>query len=203
MGAKEHWEGVYAKRRPEEVSWYQAEPRVSLELIEAAALSQDAGVIDVGGGASVLVDRLLARGFRDVTVLDISGAALSTARERLGPDADGVRWLEEDLLSFAPARTWDLWHDRAVFHFLTDPAARVRYREALCRSVPPGGHVVMATFAPDGPLKCSGLETLRLSPQGIAGELGDGVRLVDERFEEHTTPAGAVQRFAYARLVRV
>ena len=203
MSRQDHWEGVYQTRAPDSVSWYQAEPTLSLDMIEACGLPSGGGILDVGGGASVLVDRLLAAGRTEIGVLDLSAAALNAARERLGPAGDAVDWIVGDLLDYETPRSWDLWHDRAVFHFLTDPEDRRRYREVLHRTVPMGGHVIVATFGPDGPQKCSGLDTLRCSAEDIARELGDGVHLVDSRTEIHQTPSGSQQQFVYARLLRV
>jgi len=176
---------------------------VSLELIAATGVGEDARILDVGGGASLLVDRLLEAGFGRVGVLDISGTALRLARERLGRVAERVDWIEEDLLGYSSAASWDVWHDRAVFHFLVDPLDRERYRGAVRGSVARDGHVIVATFSPSGPERCSGLPTLRCSAGEIAVELGDDFELVEERLEDHTTPAGAVQPFVYARLRRV
>jgi SAM-dependent methyltransferase len=198
----EHWNTVYSKKRPDEVSWYQADPSYSLELIKAAGLTRKQRVLDVGGGASILVDRLLDLGFTRPGVLDLSAAALASSQERLGEAAGEVDWIVGDVLSYRPDHPWDLWHDRAVFHFLVDAADRRRYREALYWAVPAGGHVVIATFGPQGPERCSGLDTVRYSATKIASELGDGVRLVEDRLEEHSTPQGKMQQFVYARLVR-
>lgn len=202
MDRKEHWEGVYRDKSPLDVSWYQAEPVISLELIEASGCGPDAAVIDVGGGASVLVDHLLARGYRSLTVLDISGRALEHARNRLGAAAGEVTWVESDVTAFAPAVVFDVWHDRAVFHFLTAAADRRRYVEVLERAVRPGGQVVLAAFAIGGPTKCSGLDIVQYDAAKLGAELGDGFRLLEQRAEEHHTPAGKVQQFAYFRFAR-
>jgi SAM-dependent methyltransferase len=156
-------------------------------------------VLDVGGGASTLVDDLLARGYRDLSVLDISAAALNVARERLGETANAVTWLAADLLD-APLQEarYDLWHDRAVFHFLTEAEQRVRYLRQLARALKPGGHAILATFGPQGPLKCSGLDTVRYDAGELARELGDGFTLIDSTMEFHATPFGTTQPFLYA-----
>jgi hypothetical protein len=191
-----HWDSRYGKAGAQGVSWYQAEPRVSLELIERSQVPAGAGAIDVGGGASVLVDRLVERGFSDLTVLDVSEVALREARERLGATAP-VTWLQQDVLEFTPSRRFDLWHDRAVFHFLADPTDRDRYGEVLRSAVAPGGLVLIATFAEDGPEKCSGLPVVRYSADALARALGDGFAVTDTRREEHVTPGGVVQPFTW------
>jgi SAM-dependent methyltransferase len=197
MDRKSHWERVYAARSPAEVSWFQAHPALSLELIEEAAPHRDARILDVGGGASVLVDCLLEAGYRRLAVLDISAAALQHARARLGVRAEAVEWHEADVTAFSPPHTFDLWHDRAVFHFLTERADRARYVAALTRALSPGGHIVIATFAPDGPPQCSGLDVVRYEPAALAAELGPGFALCTSRSEIHLTPAGNTQHFHY------
>jgi len=191
----QHWDAVYQGSKPEAVSWYQPEPVVSLELLDALAVAPDAAVLDIGGGASVLVDRLLARGFSDVTVLDISATALRASRQRIGDDTR-VAWIGQDLLSWKPIRRYDLWHDRAVFHFLSGEDVE-SYREVLDRAVTPGGSVIMATFAPDGPERCSGLPVSHYSAEELGAVLGGGFEVVESRREEHTTPTGAVQPFIW------
>lgn len=196
-GRDRHWDAVYAARRPTEVSWYQRDPRLSLALIEAAGVAPDDPIIDVGAGASYLVDRLLERGFADVTVLDVSELALQRVRERLGGVGARVAVVRTDVLAFEPARAYALWHDRAVFHFLTDPDDRRRYVDVLSRAVRPGGHVVIATFAPDGPPKCSGLPVERYDAEALSATLGAGFELLRAEEEAHRTPSGAVQPFQY------
>ena len=198
MNRKEHWEQVYSKKKPDEVSWYQAEPTLSLKLTDQAAGGQPASVIDVGGGASRLVDRLLDRPTMKVTVLDLSGTALSAARQRLGPQAARVNWIEADILNVdLPEAAYDIWHDRAVFHFLTDAADRRRYVEQVSRSVKIGGHVLVATFDADGPTKCSGLDVARYSPDELHAQFGNAFRLLRSEHESHVTPWGAIQKFVY------
>lgn len=198
-----HWQKVWSSKAPEDVSWHQDDPAVSLALIEAAGLSRNAAIIDVGGGASVLVDRLLERGYLHVAVLDVAEAAFAHAAERLGPLGDEVIWIEADILHWKPVPgLFDLWHDRAVFHFLTASADQAAYVEVMRRALGPEGQAVIATFAPDGPEKCSGLPVLRHDGDSLAALLGDDFRLVEERREEHTTPAGAVQNFLWCRFVR-
>lgn len=199
----EHWDAAYRTRTADEVSWFQAEPATSLELISRADADPDAPIVDVGGGASTLVDRLLDAGRCDVTVLDVSGEALAVSRARLGDRAGAVSWVVADLLDWTPPRRYDVWHDRAVFHFLTDPADRRRYRDALCSALAPGGVAVLATFAPDGPQQCSGLRTARYGPDELIEELGPGWEREDARREEHVTPAGVVQPFTWVVARRV
>lgn len=199
---KTHWEAVYHDRDPVEVSWYQDEPAMSLRMIRAAGIRPGDPLIDVGGGASLLVDRLLDEGFSRLAVLDVSRTALQAARRRLGERAHRVTWYEADATAFDPPVTFALWHDRAVFHFLTEPADRRRYRDALDRALKPGGAVVVGTFAPDGPTRCSGLPVVRYAADGLARELGAGYRLVEEDAEVHHTPSGKDQRFGWYRFER-
>ena len=190
-----HWESVYERNPTDAVSWYQTEPSLSLELIDYVDISVEAGIIDVGGGASNLVDVLLCRGFTDLTVLDISESALQTSRERIGADRP-VQWIAHDLVTWKPTRHYDLWHDRAVFHFLSPDEVRV-YRDLLSRAVAPQGYVVVATFALDGPEWCSGLPVTRYDAGRLSAALGDAFTLVDERREMHATPSGAIQPFTW------
>ena len=190
-----HWERVYEGNEADEVSWYQSEPLVSLDLIDLLEIGPDAAVVDVGGGASVLVDALLRRGFTDLTVLDISESALESGRRRVGQGA-AVTWLAHDLLTWEPDRRYDLWHDRAVFHFLSGTDIDV-YRRLLRQAVSPGGSIVMATFAPDGPEWCSGLPVTRYDASQLAGLLEPDFTVVDERREVHRTPRGMDQPFTW------
>ena len=196
-GRTSHWENVYTTKRENEVSWFQENPAASLELIGLARPVPGSAIIDVGGGASRLVDCLLHRGFKDVTVLDISAAALDAAKARLGEQASQVQWITADVTGWRPDRTFDLWHDRAAFHFLTDPADRAAYVGCLQRSIRPGAHVILATFAIDGPEKCSGLPVHRYDETGLARELGDGFQLMQSRRHEHSTPWNSMQRFLF------
>ena len=182
------------------VSWYQQRPTLSLELFESLGAQPDQPVVDVGGGASVLVDALLDRGFSDLSVLDISASALERSRSRLGPRADLVRWHRADVLDWRPGRRYALWHDRAVFHFLAQSAERSRYVSTMQSALLPGAHVVIGTFAPDGPEKCSGLTVRRYDAAGLSAELGDRFELLEQRREEHHTPAGAVQVFSWVAM---
>jgi len=204
MQAKNHWEQVYATKPSTEVSWYQPRATRSLDLIRAIGLARDAAIIDVGGGASTLIDDLLDDGYRDLSVLDLSGEALAIARGRLGWRAAAVRWIEADATTAAlPQQRFDVWHDRAVFHFLTGEAERRAYVLQAMRAVKPGGHVIVATFAPDGPGQCSGLPVMQYDPDGLHGEFGPAFELVGHDDETHLTPAGRVQHFIYCHCVKL
>jgi trans-aconitate methyltransferase len=199
MGRREHWDRVWSTKTPQQVSWYQAEPQISLELIAAAGLAKDAGIIDVGGGASVLVDRLLDLGYSNLAVLDIADAAMQVSRARLGARAAAVEWHAGDVTAFEPTRRYALWHDRAVFHFLTEVEDRRKYVATLRKALQPRGTVVIATFAPDGPPKCSGLDVLRHDEATLGAELGADFRLQESRRETHVAPSKGEQRFIYCR----
>ena len=202
MDRKQHWESVYREKAEDTVSWFQVHPDTSLELIRAHTGPQDA-VIDVGGGASRLVDHLLAEGYGDVTVLDLSETALERAGARLGPAALKVQWQVADVTDWRPGRRYRFWHDRAVFHFLIEPQERAAYRAALEAALAPGHHALIAGFALDGPERCSGLPVQRYSPESLAAELGRGFRLRESREETHVTPMGRLQRFQYSLLERI
>lgn len=194
-----HWDHVYATKGEAEVSWYQDSPAISLEMIRVASPNHDAAIIDLGGGASRLVDALLQDGYRDVTVLDLSANALELAKKRLGGAASMVDWIVADATTWQPAKTYDVWHDRAAFHFLTDPRDRTAYVERLRSAIAPGGHVIIATFAPDGPEKCSGLPVQRHDSASLAAELGPEFELVETRRETHHTPWDSTQAFQFSR----
>lgn len=200
MDKQTHWERVYQTKTPTEVSWYEPHLETSLMLIESARIAKVGRIIDVGGGASTLIDDLLVRGYRNVTVLDISGEALELARQRLGAKAAlEVVWLNGDITQTAlPESFYDLWHDRAVFHFLITPKDRGFYIENLRRALKPGGHLIIATFVDDGPAHCSGLTVERYSAEKLQKGLGDDFRLLRSFRENHQTPSGATQRFLYA-----
>jgi trans-aconitate methyltransferase len=198
-----HWENVYATRNTHEVSWYQIRPDTSLRLIEKLGIGPGDAVIDIGGGASSLVDNLLAQGYRDLTVLDISAAALAAVQARLGPRAQEVKWLAGDITQLKPAGPYRLWHDRAVFHFLAEAADRQAYLATLSAALPSGSHAIMATFAEDGPERCSNLPVRRYSPAQLAAELGAGFALVESLRETHVTPAQGQQKFIYCVFRRV
>lgn len=201
--ARDHWESVYSQKRENEVSWYQARPSTSLELIARTGVGHDARIVDLGGGASRLVDALLDSGFHCVTVVDIAAAALERARTRLGDRAVRVGWVTSDVAEWTPDASFDVWHDRAVFHFMVAPQDRKAYIATLRRALRPGGHAIIGTFAPDGPERCSGLPVQRYDPDPLAAELGTDFRLVDSVREEHVTPGGKVQHFQFSRFVRV
>lgn len=200
--SKSHWEAVWSQKRPEETSWHQDEATLSLSLIARSGLLHDDGLIDVGGGASSLLPGLLAAGYRDITVLDISGAALSQAKKRLGRHRENIEWIVADVRDFQPRRRFALWHDRAVFHFLTEPADQRRYVQSLERSVLPNASLVIATFAPGGPTKCSGLDIVQHDAGSLSALLGTGWRLLEEQIEMHRTPAGGQQKFGFYRFKR-
>lgn len=198
MQSKEHWEKVYGTKSATEVSWFQEHADLSLKLIQDAETPATASIIDVGGGASVLVDDLLSRGYEDLTVLDLSGAAIATAKSRLGKRAKSVRWIEANILEAQlPAATYDVWHDRAVFHFLTNDEDRHAYVDMVLHAVKPGGLVIVATFAEDGPTECSGLPVMRYNAQQLHSEFGEPFILLGHEKESHQTPGGKEQKFVY------
>ena len=199
---KTHWEQVYRDKSPLEVSWYQSAPTLSRELILASGVDRAAPLIDVGGGASTLVDHLLADGYSAVSVLDISAQALTHARRRLGAQADRVCWIEADITQFQPPQVYRLWHDRAVFHFLTATADRAGYRAVLERALAPDGQVIIGTFAPGGPERCSGLPIVQYDAARMQAELGEGFSLLEIRTEAHRTPAGKDQLFNFFRFLK-
>lgn len=198
MTTKAHWETVYRSKAMDEVSWYTPHLDVSLRLIQGAAPDKGSAIIDVGGGEATLVDDLVMGGYVDVTVLDLSQAAIDVAKLRLGPAAGSVHWITGDItqVELAVAR-YDLWHDRAVFHFLTKAEDRAAYVNQVARAVKPGGHVIVATFGPEGPKKCSGLDVVRYDAAALHGEFGPKFRLLDSVTELHQTPWGAHQQFMY------
>lgn len=198
---KAHWEQVYRDKSPLEVSWYQTAPTLSLELIMASSIDRDASLIDVGGGASNLVDNLLACGFTAISVLDISAQALAHARQRLGQRSSQVHWIDADITQFEPTERYALWHDRAVFHFLTEADDRLRYRQALERALKPDGQVIIGTFAPGGPLRCSGLPIVQYDAESLQAEFGADFDLAETRSETHQTPSGKDQLFNFFRLL--
>jgi trans-aconitate methyltransferase len=198
-----HWQAVYMTKAENEVSWFQENPTTSLRLIADAKASSDSRIIDIGGGASRLVDALLAQGFRSLAVLDISAAALETAKTRLGPRGVDVDWIAADVTKWRPATTYDIWHDRAAFHFLTEAADRDAYIDRLKSAVASGGQVIIGTFALDGPEKCSGLQVERYDAESLADTLGAGFELADNFAEAHRTPWGAIQHFQFSRFRRV
>lgn len=203
MKRADHWNRIFTSKGERDVSWFEAMPAVSLELLEAAGLDEDTCVFDVGGGDSHLVDYLAARGLQCLAVLDVSGAALERARSRMGAAAAVPIWIEADVSGPWSLKPMDIWHDRAAFHFLTDPSDRAAYRAHLLETLKPGGSAIIATFALDGPETCSGLPVMRYSPETLARELGPALELVESRPHTHTTPWGTTQSFQYSRLRRV
>jgi len=199
---KDHWEQVYSEKASTEVSWYQQHPQRSLELIKATGVDVSARIIDIGGGASTLADFILDAGYTNLSVLDISQAAIEQAKSRLGKRADKVTWLENDITEFITDEPFDVWHDRAVFHFLTDDDDRSSYVRTLSRALKSGGHAIIATFDLNGPEKCSGLDVVRYSPETMSAVLGEAFQLVETSTEEHVTPGGTLQNFVYCRFVR-
>jgi SAM-dependent methyltransferase len=203
MTSKNHWEEVYATKATDAVSWFQTRAERSLRLIRETGVPLIAEIIDVGGGASMLVDDLLHEGYSNLSVLDLSTAALAKAKERTGGNASGVTWIEADITQATlPENAYDVWHDRAVFHFLTDPEERQAYVQAVLRSVNPGGHVIVATFAEDGPTKCSGLPVQRYRAETLHAEFGASFMLIQHEAEAHQTPFGTVQQFVYCHFQR-
>ena len=201
--SKAHWENVYTTKGENEVSWFQESPAPSLELMDLAQLTPKSAIVDIGGGASRLVDSLIARGFQNVTVLDLSESALGAAKARLGDQADNVQWVVADVTTWEPPQTYDLWHDRAAFHFLTDDAARSAYVDRLRRALKPTGRVIIGTFARNGPERCSGLPVTRHDAVSLAATLGPEFELIDTRPHQHVTPWGATQQFQFSTFRRV
>jgi 2-polyprenyl-3-methyl-5-hydroxy-6-metoxy-1,4-benzoquinol methylase len=199
MNIKAHWEKVYKKNAPTEVGWYQAHPSRSLEFILKSGIGKEANIIDVGGGASLLVDNLLKQGFRHITVMDIASGAIQHAKARIGDQAGGVGWLEADVLQFQSHQKFDLWHDRAVFHFLTEPEDRRKYIQVLNDALTLEGNLIISTFSLDGPPKCSGLRVMRYSPESLSEEIGANFRLIESVEEAHVTPSGVEQKFIFCR----
>ncbi len=197
-----HWENVYRTKGERDVSWFQEHPEISLALIQATGVGPDAAIVDIGGGASRLVDALLDADFANVTVLDLSEKALATSKARLGARGAKVKWIAADVTAWEPSESYELWHDRAAFHFLTDPTDRVAYAARLLRAVKPGGHVIIGTFALDGPERCSGLPVVRHDAGSIGAMLGPSFAPIESRSHAHHTPMGAIQRFQFSRFYR-
>ena len=204
MTRKTHWERIFAEKEPQDLTWYQETPTVTLRMLESAGATPASSLIDVGGGAARLVEHLVSRGYENLTVLDISSVALDRSRKQLGPSAKTVQWIAADVLEAELPQRYDIWHDRAVFHFLTDPDERRRYANKLYDALASGGHAIITTFAEDGPEKCSGLACARYSPETLHAELGtDRFRLLDSSRETHLTPRGQEQRFQCSLLQKV
>lgn len=204
MQSKQHWEQVYTSKTIDSVSWYQPHAELSLRLIDSIGLSSSASIIDVGGGASTLTDDLLERGYSNVTVLDLSGAALAATKARLGERSKQVTWMEADVTrAQLPREAFDLWHDRAVFHFLTEAGDRAAYLRNVYHSVRAGGHAIVATFAEDGPTRCSGLPVMRYSADELYAAFGENYRRLACEKESHRTPGGAEQRFTWCCFLKL
>jgi SAM-dependent methyltransferase len=202
VSAHAHWDEVYGRLAPAEGSWYEPTPSTSLELTAASGVLAGDPIIDIGGGRSFLVDELLARGFHDVSVLDISAVAIAASRARLGARADAVHWIRADLTAWVPDRRYRLWHDRAVFHFLVEPRDQERYARTAAAAIAPGGGLILATFAADGPTQCSGLPVARWGAHSLAARFAPDFSLQDSRHEEHVTPSGRIQPFTWILLKR-
>lgn len=196
-----HWQNVYTSKGEKEVSWFQDSPTISLELIAATGAGPESAIVDIGGGASRLVDALLARGYQAITVLDLSETALRTAKDRIGQGAQAARWIAADVTVWEPTEQYDVWHDRAAFHFLTDPRDREAYKERLMKALRPGGQAIIGTFSLQGPEKCSGLPVVRYDARSLGDFLGPAFRLMETRDHEHRTPWGASQHFQFSRFV--
>jgi SAM-dependent methyltransferase len=197
-----HWENVYTTKAEEEVSWFQEKSSTSLDLIRATEISKDAAIVDIGGGASRLVDTLPQDGYSPITVLDLSKQALATAKARLGNSASSVQWIGADVTEWEPITIFDVWHDRAAFHFLTDPQDQRAYVARALKALRLGGHLIIGTFAPDGPERCSGLPVVRYDASSLGQALGQSFKLMETRFHEHLTPMGRMQRFQFSRFQR-
>ncbi len=203
MDPQAHWERVYGTKAPTETSWFSTHLETSLSLIERVACDRSASIIDVGGGESTLVDDLIGRGYPNVTVLDISGTAIEHTKKRLDSTSQPVTWLVADITEAGlPAHSYDVWHDRAVFHFLTEPAQRRGYVRQVSSAVKPGGHVIVGAFGPEGPSKCSGLDVMRYDADSLHAEFGARFRLMESSKELHRTPFGTTQQFLYCCYVR-
>jgi 2-polyprenyl-3-methyl-5-hydroxy-6-metoxy-1,4-benzoquinol methylase len=198
MNVETHWEKIYREKAPDAVSWYRPHLETSLALIEKAAPERGVSIIDVGGGESTLVDDLVAHGYQNITVLDVSRIAIDVTKKRLGSASEGVQWIATDIVNGELAtNAYDVWHDRAVFHFLTTMDQRVAYIRQVARAVKPGGHVLVSTFGPEGPTKCSGLEVVRYDAESLHAEFGVRFRMLDSIKELHHTPFGTTQQFLY------
>ena len=203
LSRQAHWENVYTTKDENAVSWFQERPDISVDLVRVTGVDASASIIDIGGGASRLIDALIDEGFKTVTVIDLSEKALATSKARLGARGANVQWVVADITKWEPSQTYDVWHDRAALHFLTDPKDRAAYVERVLRTVRAGGHVIIGTFALDGPECCSGLPVVRHDAQSLGGLLGSSFELVESKRHDHRTPAGATQKFQFSRFQRV
>lgn len=202
-GRLAHWQSVYREKGENQVSWFQETPAISLELIRAVRPKFDSAIVDIGGGASRLVDALVGQGYQDLNLLDVSENAISIAKLRLGERGAMVKSIVADVTQWEPTRHYDLWHDRAAFHFLTEPADRTAYVERLARALRPGGHAIIGTFAMDGPERCSGLPVVRYDAELLSATLGDSFAFVETRRHDHRTPMGGIQRFQFSAFKRL
>jgi len=198
-----HWQNVYQTKAERTVSWFQERPHISLDLIHATGADKGTSIIDIGGGASRLVDALISEGFKAVSVLDLSEKALTTSKARLGTHSAQAHWIVADITRWQPSQTYDVWHDRAALHFLTDPKDRAAYVERVLKAVHVGGHVIIGTFAPDGPERCSGLPVVRHDAATLGELLGPSFMLAETRRHDHQTPSGTIQRFQFSRFQRI
>lgn len=200
---KQHWDSIYKKNKPDELSWYQDYPQLSLKLIGKTGVGLDAEIIDIGGGTSKLIGILVDQGFRKLTVLDISSESIEKAKSQFGDKSKQITWIEEDITSFNPPHSFDIWHDRAVFHFLTNINDRKKYIESVIRAVNSGGHMIISTFGLEGPPKCSGIKVVRYSAESLSEEFGNNFRLVESFSEVHDTPSKVQQNFIYCRFKKI
>jgi ubiquinone/menaquinone biosynthesis C-methylase UbiE len=199
---KDHWERVYQKHAPTEVGWYQAYPETSLKLINNTGVGHDSRIIDVGGGTSKLSEHLLHQGYKELTVLDISSNSIKKAKSQLGEKSSRINWIEGDVARYGFVEHYDVWHDRAVFHFLTKDGDRKGYVNSLNQVLKLYGHLIIATFSLEAPPKCSGLSVVRYSPETLQNELGDNFNLVETLVEDHATPSGVKQNFIFCRFIK-
>ena len=199
---KQHWERVYKKNKPDELGWYQDYPEISLKLITATGVGVDSDIIDVGGGTSKLIGTLLDQGYKRLTVLDISGSSIEKVKINLGEKSNRINWIEADVTKYSFMEQYDIWHDRAVFHFLTEAKDRKEYINSLNKALKLNGHLIIATFALKGPPKCSGLPVTRYSPETLQNELGDNFKLVKAIVEGHVTPSGVRQKFIFCQFIK-
>jgi len=202
LNQKDHWERVYKKNASTEVGWYQAYPERSLKLINDTGVGADGSIIDIGGGTSTLAGHLLDQGYRQITVLDLSGNAIEKAKLQLGEKSGRINWIEADVTKYSFMEKYDIWHDRAVFHFLTEAEDREGYKNSLDHALRLNGHLIISTFSPDAPPKCSGLSVVRYSPEALQNELGDNFILVESLVEDHVTPSGVKQNFIFCRFIK-
>jgi len=200
---KMHWENVYSEKQSTEVSWYQQHPEQSFNLIQTTGVKKQASIIDIGGGASMLIDYLLDAGYKNLSVLDISHHAIQQAKSRLGDDARMVKWIELDILKLNTDQSFSVWHDRAVFHFLTDEKDRKHYIDVMKHALDIGSFIIFATFSDEGPKQCSGLDVMHYNPEKLSAVLGSSFQLLDSFTEKHVTPSGVEQSFIYCRYIRV